>query len=202
MTGSEHFGKDAGDYHGGDGHSGEATHDHGREHLAHQEFLLLRGLRQSGAGGLGDDGIGREAVECGQGRGGGHQEGDLQDLGRDEAQNDHADNAHHDQEDHGADDVSEHLGGAAIQTVEHIHHQSEHDDAIGVGLIDGVFIQEADAGEDEMFETYNTKTGEREFFVPVRDSNKHVIGYFERHEMPWDESNPKVPVTEYWKHRR
>ena len=56
--------------------------------------------------------------------------------------------------------------------------------------------------EDEMFETYNTKTGEREFFVPVRDSNKHVIGYFERHEMPWDESNPKVPVTEYWKHRR
>ena len=45
-------------------------------------------------------------------------------------------------------------------------------------------------------------TGEREFFVPVRDSNKHVIGYFERHEMPWDESNPKVPVTEYWKHRR
>ena len=46
------------------------------------------------------------------------------------------------------------------------------------------------------------KTGEREFFVPVRDSNKHVIGYFERHEMPWDESNPKVPITEYWKHRR
>ena len=65
MTGSEHFGKDAGDYHGGDGHSGEATHDHGREHLAHQEFLLLRGLRQSGAGSLGDDGIGRETVECG-----------------------------------------------------------------------------------------------------------------------------------------
>lgn len=46
------------------------------------------------------------------------------------------------------------------------------------------------------------KSGEREFFVPVRDSNKQVIGYFERHEMPWDESNPKVPVTEYWKHRR
>lgn len=64
------------------------------------------------------------------------------------------------------------------------------------------FLKRADNGEDEMFETYNMKTGEREFFVPVRDSNKHVIGYFERHEMPWDESNPKVPVTEYWKHRR
>ena len=64
------------------------------------------------------------------------------------------------------------------------------------------FLKRADAGEDEMFETYNTKTGEREFFVPVRDSNKQVIGYFERHEMPWDESNPKVPVTEYWKHSR
>ena len=64
------------------------------------------------------------------------------------------------------------------------------------------FLLRADAGVDVLFESYNTKTGEREFFVPVRDSNKHVIGYFERHEMPWDESNPKVPVTEYWKHRR
>ena len=37
------------------------------------------------------------------------------------------------------------------------------------------FLKRADNGEDEMFETYNTKTGEREFFVPVRDSNKHVV---------------------------
>ena len=64
------------------------------------------------------------------------------------------------------------------------------------------FLKRADAGEDEMFETYNTKTGERVFFVPVRDSNKHVFGYFERLEIPLDESIPKVPVTEYWKHRR
>lgn len=64
------------------------------------------------------------------------------------------------------------------------------------------FLKRADAGENEMFETYNTKTGEREFFVPVRDYNQQVIGYFERHEMPWDENNPDIPVTEYWKHRR
>ena len=64
------------------------------------------------------------------------------------------------------------------------------------------FLKRADNGEDEMFETYNTKTGEREFFVPVRDSNKHVIGYFERHEMPWDDEHPEIPVFEYWKHRR
>lgn len=64
------------------------------------------------------------------------------------------------------------------------------------------FLKRADAGENEMFETYNTKTGEREFFVPVRDHNQQVIGYFERHEMPWDEKNPDIPVTEYWKHRR
>ena len=64
------------------------------------------------------------------------------------------------------------------------------------------FLKRADAGEDEMFETYNKKTGEREFFVPVRNHDKQVIGYFERHEMPWDESNPEIPVTEYWKHRR
>ena len=56
------------------------------------------------------------------------------------------------------------------------------------------FLKRADNGEDEMFETYNTKTGEREFFVPVRDSNKHVIGYFERHEMPWDDEHPEIPV--------
>ena len=37
------------------------------------------------------------------------------------------------------------------------------------------FLKRADNGEDEMFETYNMKTGEREFFVPVRDSNKHVM---------------------------
>ena len=64
------------------------------------------------------------------------------------------------------------------------------------------FLKRADAGENEMFETYNTKTGEREFFVPVRAHNQQVIGYFERHEMPWDENNPEIPVTEYWKHRR
>ncbi len=64
------------------------------------------------------------------------------------------------------------------------------------------FLKRADAGENEMFEAYNTKTGEREFFVPVRDHNQQVIGYFERHEMPWDENNPDIPVTEYWKHRR
>lgn len=64
------------------------------------------------------------------------------------------------------------------------------------------FLKRADAGENEMFETYNTKTGEREFFVPVRNHDQQVIGYFERHEMPWDENNPEIPVTEYWKHRR
>ena len=64
------------------------------------------------------------------------------------------------------------------------------------------FLKRADAGENEMFETYNTKTGEREFFVPVRNHDQQVIGYFERHEMTWDENNPEIPVTEYWKHRR
>lgn len=64
------------------------------------------------------------------------------------------------------------------------------------------FLKRADEGENEMFETYNTKTGEREFFVPVRNHNQQVIGYFERHEMPWNENNPEIPVTEYWKHRR
>lgn len=47
------------------------------------------------------------------------------------------------------------------------------------------FLRRADEGEDEMFETYNRKTGEREFFVPVRDQDGKVIGYFERHEVPW-----------------
>ena len=62
-------------------------------------------------------------------------------------------------------------------------------------------LQRANAGEDEMFELYNGKTGEREFFVPVRNKQGEVIGYFERHEMPWDKEEPQIPVTEYWKHR-
>lgn len=63
------------------------------------------------------------------------------------------------------------------------------------------FLRRADNGEDEMFQVLNGKTGEREFFVPVRDKEGKVIGYFERHEMPWSREHPEVPVTEYWKHR-
>lgn len=63
------------------------------------------------------------------------------------------------------------------------------------------FLRRADNGEDEMFQVLNGKTGEREFFVPVRDKEGKVIGYFERHEMPWSCEHPEVPVTEYWKHR-
>ena len=64
------------------------------------------------------------------------------------------------------------------------------------------FLERADAGEDEMFEVYNGKTGEREFFTPVRDSSGTVIGYFERHEVPWDDEHPEVPVGDYWLRRR
>lgn len=63
------------------------------------------------------------------------------------------------------------------------------------------FLHRADEGEDEMFELLNGKTGEREFFVPVRDENNKVIGYFERHEVPWDKENPQESVKEYWKRR-
>lgn len=64
------------------------------------------------------------------------------------------------------------------------------------------FLKRADAGEEEMFELLNGKTGEREFFVPVRNQEGQVIGYFERHEMPWSENDPSAPVFEYWKHRK
>lgn len=64
------------------------------------------------------------------------------------------------------------------------------------------FLERADAGEEgEFFETLNGKTGEREFFVPVRDRDNKVIGYFERHEMPWDSEDPSCSVKEYWKNR-
>lgn len=63
------------------------------------------------------------------------------------------------------------------------------------------FLERAQHGEEEMFETYNTKTGEREFFTPVKDKDNHVIGYFERHEKPWDKEHPEILVGEYWKNR-
>lgn len=63
------------------------------------------------------------------------------------------------------------------------------------------FLRRADAGEDEMFETLNGTTGEREFFVPVRDERGAVIGYFERHEVQWDEDHADMPVGEYWKRK-
>ena len=60
------------------------------------------------------------------------------------------------------------------------------------------FLRRADAGEDEMFETLNGQTGEREFFVPVRDEAGNVIGYFERHEAPWNPEHADKPVGNYW----
>ena len=63
------------------------------------------------------------------------------------------------------------------------------------------FLERADQGENEMYELYNKKTGEREFFTPVRDASGSVTGYFERHEAPWDAEHPEIPVTEYWKRR-
>ena len=63
------------------------------------------------------------------------------------------------------------------------------------------FLKRADEGEDEMFQVLNGKTGEREFFVPVRNQEGKVIGYFERHEVQWDSNHPEVPVFEYWKNR-
>lgn len=64
------------------------------------------------------------------------------------------------------------------------------------------FLKRADQGENEMYELYNNKTGEREFFVPVRNSAGQVIGYFERHEVSWSEEHPEISVFEYWKHRK
>ena len=58
------------------------------------------------------------------------------------------------------------------------------------------FLARADAGEEgEMFETLNGSTGEREFFVPVRDKAGKVIGYFERHENQWSSDDPAAPVV-------
>ena len=61
------------------------------------------------------------------------------------------------------------------------------------------FLQRADQGEGEMFETLNGQTGEREFFTPVRTEDGKVIGYFERHESPWNRDSASEPVGEYWK---
>ena len=64
------------------------------------------------------------------------------------------------------------------------------------------FLRRADAGENEMFEILNEKTGEREFFVPVRNSDGDVIGYYERHEVFWTKDTPHIPIYEYWKNKQ
>lgn len=64
------------------------------------------------------------------------------------------------------------------------------------------FLVRADNGEEEMYQLLNGKTGEREFFVPVRNKEGKVIGYFERHEVAWSSEHPEVPVFEYWKRRK
>ena len=61
------------------------------------------------------------------------------------------------------------------------------------------FLRRADEGADEMYEAYNKKTTEREFFVPVRAEDGTVIGYFERHEICFSPEQPEAPVGDYWK---
>ncbi len=63
------------------------------------------------------------------------------------------------------------------------------------------FLQRARNGESEMFETRNHKTGEREFFTPVKDHEGNVIGYFERHEVAWSDSDEEREIGEYWTRR-
>ena len=58
------------------------------------------------------------------------------------------------------------------------------------------FLARADAGEEgELFEVLNGATGEREFFVPVRDAAGKVVGYFECHENHWCKEDPAAPVV-------
>ncbi len=64
------------------------------------------------------------------------------------------------------------------------------------------FLLRAKEGEDEMFQVVNPKTGEREFFVPVKDKNGSLMGYFERHEVHWDTCCANESVYEYWKKRK
>lgn len=57
------------------------------------------------------------------------------------------------------------------------------------------FLARADSGEQgEMFEVLNETSGEREFFVPVRNADGAVIGYFERHEKFWTKDAADEPV--------
>ena len=63
------------------------------------------------------------------------------------------------------------------------------------------FLQRAKNGEGEMFETRNHKTGEREFFTPVKDQDGNVIGYFERHEVAWNENDEEREIGKYWTRR-
>lgn len=63
------------------------------------------------------------------------------------------------------------------------------------------FLKRAQDGEGEMFEVLNGKTGEREFFTPVKDTSGKVIGYFERHEVPWNQDTVTEAIGEYWLRR-
>ena len=60
------------------------------------------------------------------------------------------------------------------------------------------FLKRAETEEGEFFESLSTKRPEREFFVPVKDDQGKLIGYFERHEILWDDAHANVTVKDYW----
>lgn len=90
------------------------------------------------------------------------------------------------------------LNAAAQKKYGHIIHVggslfSCHNERAKVKILE--FLERADAGEEgEFFEVLNGSNGEREFFVPVRDKEGKVIGYFERHENSWSKDQPAEPV--------
>lgn len=60
------------------------------------------------------------------------------------------------------------------------------------------FLKRAETEDGEFFEALSSKRPEREFFVPVKDKSNKLIGYFERHEIYWDDEHATENVYRYW----
>lgn len=54
------------------------------------------------------------------------------------------------------------------------------------------FLERADAGEEEMFEVLNGKTGEREFFVPVKDASKKLLAILKDMKCSGQKTNQRL----------
>ena len=136
--------KDAGDDHRGDRQADKAGHEHLGHDVVEQHLALVVGLADLLGDFGGDDERSREAEQAGAGDAAGHLPAELEDLADDNGDDEHAEQADDERAEHDRQQAENVLRGDGGQEHEDGDHADHEADAVAVGLLHDVVLQEAD----------------------------------------------------------